>query len=243
MVDYKEIINNGNENEFRELLSKLENNKSIHQVAIYIIKLDKINMMRILLNDCNVDTDWSDMQLMADYSIIEYCANYGTADMLELILDYSNTNLSTYNNIILQDAMNSACQKGNYSLAKIFLMNGFDPNTGQSECLILAIINGNLNIVKMLIEYDANVTCQNNLALYNAIKYRHYDITRLLLQNGADINAVNRRFCSQQDNTVKKYIDLLIENDIDVSSWISYLICNNNLMKNEISTLKKINHK
>lgn len=224
MSAYINLVKNCSENELRDFLSKNQPKSAnisleavMFNVAITIIRYDKINMMKVLLHDYNFDITCRNNYIM------NYCGEYGSVDMLTLLLEYNNISM-TDSNEILQSVMKSAYDKNNYPIVKMLLEYGFDLNTLNYDWFILTITNNNLDIVKLLIEYGVNVTYQDNLALFTAIKYNHYDIIVLLLQNGANVNDINRRFSNQQDNNKIKIIKLLNENNIDIVAYLSILL-------------------
>ena len=77
------------------------------------------------------------------------------------------------------------------------IINNSDINTCDKDgntLLILACMNGNLEIVKYLLENGANPNCVNlrkNTALHYAIANHEYDIADLLIQYGAKDNIEN----------------------------------------------------
>lgn len=232
MITNKEFINNCNENEFCEFLSNAEHSiklpeyssdqdmsfeRIMFDVAVIIVRLNKINMMKILLHDYNFDISHDDNW------IIEYCGECGSVDMMILLLEHNNINMTDSNEILCQ-VMENACEGNNYPIIKMLLEYGFDLNILDYNQFTQIISENNLDIVKLFIEYGINVKYQNNRALYIAIKNKHYDMVILLLQNGADTNDVNLRFSNQQDNETTKFINLLIENNIDIVAWLNILL-------------------
>lgn len=234
METYKQIINDNDENKLRELLSKDMHSNIIYSpencnrtitfnellliITIKIIKDNKINMMEILLYEYNFDLTFN------NNSTLFSCCESGTQDMMKLLLNHSNISLSDSNNKKLQEIMNYLCDLGNTKLIKMLLEYGFDPNANDGEYLIIASDYDCADIVELLIEFGANVAHQDNRALYNAIVNTNYDMVVLLLQNGANMSAINRRLKNKQNDEKKKFINLLIENDIEFPLWVNYIL-------------------
>ncbi len=166
-------------------------------------------MMKILLYDYDFDPRYLN-------NVIFYkCCSDDTIDMLKLLLDHCSINLSDSNNKLLYTIMLHVLENTNSKMVRMLLENGFDPNTNNGECLITVSDYGYVDLVKLFIEFGADVTHQDNQALYMAILNLNMDTVIVLLQNGADMTAINRRFEAHQNNKKKKFINLLIENDID----------------------------
>ena len=120
----------------------------------------------------------------------------------------------------------SALKKGNYDKILYYLDNGLSPSTLDNQNmspLAYGIKSNNKQIIKLLIEYDADVngTFLNNLSpLIYASYLNRFELIQTLLENNADVN--------KQDNLGKtalmvaiekehpKIVKQLIKSDIDV---------------------------
>ena len=77
------------------------------------------------------------------------------------------------------------------------ISNNYDINTcdrNGNTLLILACMNGDFNIVKLLLDNGANPNCANlnkNTPLHYAISHHEYDIADLLIKNGANDDLEN----------------------------------------------------
>ena len=77
------------------------------------------------------------------------------------------------------------------------ISNNYDINTcdrNGNTLLILACMNGDFNIVKLLLDNGANPNCTNlnkNTPLHYAISHQEYDIADLLIKNGANDDLEN----------------------------------------------------
>ncbi len=81
-------------------------------------------------------------------------------------------------------------------ISKYLIKNGADVNISSTNRdnppLLNAIENGHIDIVKLLIENDANINIKDSgdwTPLIMASFYGHLDIIEYLLENGADINS------------------------------------------------------
>lgn len=189
-------------------------------LAKNIIELNKINMMEMLICEFHYDVSYK------NYLIFSSGYLYRNADMMILLLNHSNINLSDSNNKKVYQIMSEACESENSEIVRILLQNGVDPNSHDGKYLITAIDLNDLNIVKLLIESGANVTCNDNEPLYQAIKSMNCNMIRLLLQAGASMDSVNKRFYKKQKTKRKEFIDLLIDNNIALEPWINFLLGN-----------------
>src|SRR5690606_38176768 len=98
--------------------------------------------------------------------------------------------------------------------------------------LTISVINGNLDIMKYLIEKGANInhkTHDGSTVLLNSISNLHHSIDNLsmikyLVENGADINHKNNKGETILNIAIKeKKIDIikcLIENGADILEYI-----------------------
>ena len=140
------------------------------------------------------------------------------------LTDKDKDNISSY--IISTNIIN-----GEYDKVKTFLENGGDVNAHDfsseyydDSLLMVAIRSAKIDIVKLLIEYDVDLNFQDlemNTALHWATYNNLYDIIKLLVDAGADVNLVedydDTPFMTaffninKKDKTIKlKIIDLLI---------------------------------
>lgn len=234
---YYVLIEDGNINELIRLLSE-DREKGIissddqgniitFQTRLFslfkrIVRLNKINMMEILLNEFNFDLSYH------KFFPLIYCSSYGEPNMMNFLIEYSKINCLDSENKIVHEMMTNSCEGGDIEMVKVLLQNGVDPNSHNGKYLIIASKFNYTNIAEILIEYGANVVCRNNEPLFKAITKRNYSMVKLLLQYGANMEAVNRRFAEKQ--YCKKhndFINLLVENDITMIPWINFLMRNN----------------
>lgn len=104
-------------------------------------------------------------------------------------------------NIINSHALIISCKNEFYDNAKLLLDNGANVHayhiySASGFCsdempLHECVENNNLDMIKLLINYGANIHANEESLLYISLGLRHHDITKYLIENGADINARN----------------------------------------------------
>lgn len=80
-----------------------------------------------------------------------------------------------------------ACINGNLDLVKFMVENGADIQENKNYPIQFAIAHRHLEIVKYLIEKGANVLNDDNLALRRASSNGHLEVVKLLIEHGADV--------------------------------------------------------
>ena len=122
-----------------------------------------------------------------------------------------------------------ASSAGNYKIVSVLLENGLSPDC-DGNALASAVINGYFDIVKLLVEFGANININGkNNPLFLSIKYSHDDIILFLLQNGIDVKQFNLMSIEEVTSfdVVKspdEVVKLLVENNIDPTQVIKLLL-------------------
>ena len=88
----------------------------------------------------------------------------------------------------INEALLAAVILEDFKLTKKLLQEG--ANDTNSPLKVAATV-GSLDMVKLLLDYGANVNTNDNTPLIKAVEHKHLDIVKLLLQKGADIHARN----------------------------------------------------
>lgn len=113
----------------------------------------------------------------------------------------------------------AASMMNKYEAAKVLIDNGADL---QDNCLILAVANGNANVVKLFLDKGKNadtIANQNDdRLLHIAIRANYIEVTDILLKNGAnkdiknkdgltpsDLIAQERKILDQLTDLLKQY--------------------------------------
>ncbi len=152
---------------------------------------------------------------MRQNSLIEAVKN-NHIDTVKLLLDLG-LNHTTYQEIVLR----TACTENRIELVEYFLKKGSNPNQFNNAAIKIAVKENNPDIIKLLIEYGADykrfakilledaagmnnlealktlidiglpIDHYNNAALIHAVKKGQPQAIDFLLENGADINAID----------------------------------------------------
>lgn len=114
-------------------------------------------------------------------------------------------------------------------------INYQDPSDFGSSPLITAVLAGQIEVVKFLIDKGADLNIKDAggfTALMYSVIYNQYEIFKVLIDNGADINTTNRvsvsaiYYSMRGDNTRVKFCELLIEKsaNLDIITSVAKLI-------------------
>lgn len=112
-----------------------------------------------------------------DGAPIFHAAELGREEICRLLLRYGAWADDSF-------ALLAAIDNGHRGICELLLRAGADPNGGDCFMLPTAIERGDVDMVRLLIQYG--VWVNNGMALYVAVKHRHQEILRLLIDNGAD---------------------------------------------------------
>ncbi|MCD8024292.1 MAG: ankyrin repeat domain-containing protein [Candidatus Gastranaerophilales bacterium] len=86
-----------------------------------------------------------------------------------------------------------AARRNKTQVVYLLLENGADPNKGFSSPLRCAILEGDYNLAKTLIDHGANINFIDVLTdetiLYTALKKKRYDIARILVEKGVKMDS------------------------------------------------------
>ena len=114
----------------------------------------------------------------------------------------------------------------NYDIIEKLLIAGADPNQKRQtnwNMLVSPILDKNTKLLELLIKYGADVNSKNKsdqTLLW--LDYEHYDVVKVLIDNGIDINHIDGfgnsilfKVINLTDmKTMFQMLDLLIENDV-----------------------------
>ncbi len=159
------------------LLASLAHNSPINSVAIVE-----------LLLDLGADPDKKN-----DIGSVPICvaAQHKNPEFVRLLLDagaYINAIGEHGTNALMQT---TALQEDNIMVQKLLIDRGCDINYQDNEkrtCIWLAAANGLYSFAELLVNAGADLNCKSTdgtSPLKNAQRYMHYDIEKLLINNGA----------------------------------------------------------
>lgn len=155
---------------------------------------------------------------------------YNDAELLEYIFDnHKNITNKVDINLFNRKQMNNILTLNiidhNINLIELLLKNGTDPNEPHdAPPLVLACDIEDINIINLLLENEADINLPDvtgRSPLQFAVFKKNYEITKLLLEKGADYNYVNLYGDNFVPALALKYstndiIDLLLQYDINI---------------------------
>jgi ankyrin repeat protein len=197
----------------------------------YAIMYNKINIVNLLINKgCRLDITDADGR-----TILFIPIRYNYLDILDTLLKFNTGNIGI-NIIDIKDKdgntpLHYTILYNNIEACTILLNNGADINIkdkNNNTALHLAISADNMEIINLLLNTEnqkIDINSQNNMgdtALHHSTNFKFYDISKLLIENGADININNFDeqitpiFHTVKNNDVKIF-ELLLENKVDAN--------------------------
>jgi len=124
---------------------------------------------------------------------LEWASFYGKNDLVKKILS-EPTDFNASNGI----ALTIACKNGHLNIVKFLLVNGADINVANSAPLVEAIENKHSKTVRYLLKYKnsekeraCDIHSEYELPLRTAINSNQYNITKILVDYGANINVLD----------------------------------------------------
>ena len=159
-----------------------------------------------------------------DTPLLILCHKYWSVnlDLLKLLVENgADVNVENKNG---DTPLKELARRGdkNIELIKYLIENGADINASNSSALTEACIDGNLDLVKLLLNYGSKI---NSEALLYACYNCNIELVKLLLENGASINVKNNEgesllfvvMSSSVNKNKLELIKLLVENGADVN--------------------------
>lgn len=125
------------------------------------------------------------------------CIGVSCSELQQALLAGANINAQT--DETQETALTLACCGGFTEVADFLIKAGADIELGASTPLMEAAQEGHLDLVKYLLENNANVhatTQTGDTALTYACENGHTDVADLLLQYGADLVSTTAKFVS-----------------------------------------------
>jgi ankyrin repeat protein len=216
------LVKNNNYEEIKRVFdSLLINQETLNKSLVAAITSNNLELIEFLIANGS-DVEYKNGLPLKTASLKE---NLQTIS----ILIENGANINTNNGFVLR----MACTKNNLEMIKLLLNLGADINVGNLEASLLksplssAAGKGNIEIVKLLLEYKIEIPYLNN-ALSTALFKNNLEIAKLLIENGADINSLNERdepflITAYKKNQFDK-IKFLIQQEADIHVKEDYLI-------------------
>lgn len=197
-----DFLKSNNDAEFITYLSKL----SINDVDVNIkddqgnylvflaVMMNRSKILKMLI-DYGAQIDVLDSE---GYSIMYYPIKFNYLEIIHLLIE-SNKKVVGISLVNIIDARGNvplfyAIRHRNIEILRELLLNGANANYRNNDfvtALQLAVLKKNVDIVKILIKYVKNIDVKNSLgstALHNACNFQLTEITKILMDNGADQN-------------------------------------------------------
>ena len=112
-------------------------------------------------------------------------------------------------------ALIASSENGNLEIVKVLIQSGADIHAQDDKALSLSSLSGHLEIVKYLIENGADI--HRSAALFMSSIRGHLEVVKYLIQNGADIHAYNdEALVISSKNGHLEIVKYLIENGADI---------------------------
>ncbi|KAL6631669.1 ankyrin repeat-containing domain protein [Neocallimastix sp. 'constans'] len=147
-------------------------------------------------------------------------------DLLKILISKNIIkNIKEENN---EQILIKAIISGNENMIYYLIHNGFNINVIDNIIIEKLINNNKINILKLLIPQYVDINNEDkngDTSLIYAIKYQNYEIIKYLMENGADINIVNKKIkiiyplINDNNYHLLKY---LIENNLDINKKDQY---------------------
>ena len=151
---------------------------------------------------------------------LEWTAFHGQIELVKQTIN-AGANIHADNDVALQ----MACENGHLNIVIYLISIGARINAANSSPLLRAIDGKHADIVKYLLEYKINnnricdLHAEHDNALRTAVTNGQYDIVKLLIENGADINVLDQYVLkSAAGYGYYDIVKLLIESGIDASA-------------------------
>lgn len=151
------------------------------------------NLVRQLLRQ-DVDIDgFHNLRAMTALQLA-ICQNHD--EIVRLLLD-NNASIEMAHDLIGLRPLHLACERGSEAIARLLLSHGADVNArcGTNNYTPLHCAVGYGTIVQLLLDYKAQTEiegCQGNTPLFTAAEQGRVGTIQILLNNGANIEAVNK---------------------------------------------------
>jgi len=166
-------FNDGSE-KFKEIISQrlLYNSTYQHSNCLEIIKL--------------LGTNKADMHIQNDIALVK-AAIYNQLDVIKYLRDCGlKVHTEDDNN---DDAFYQAAVNGHWEIVKYFIECKIDitsTDTG-NHALYTAVSNGELDMVKCLVEYGVDIKENGNKLMMTSIQKNHMDVAKYLLRKGVNV--------------------------------------------------------
>lgn len=185
-----------------------------YHAMVNLIECENIEGIACFLEkgfDVNIHAEYCDSLLVIASSYLNY--DHTRLSIIKMLLEYG-ADIHHKKEMPLY----RACYYGNYDIAKYLLENGAIA-TVNPKCIQQPVADGNIELVKLLMEYGADIRYKNDKPLYIACSFRHFDMVEFLISKGADPSSKSRKFllCALGSNN-RRIIEIMRNNGMDIDS-------------------------
>jgi ankyrin repeat protein len=152
-------------------------------VFSWALRKNKAEVAKQILN-LNIKFEFSNGQKISDSW--SQAISKGHSDVLKAIATVENPDLQG----LYEDTFTEASKAQNWAIVRLFSDLVVDKNA-LGSALIAAAKAGEWDMVRLLLNQEANVDTQKELILVEASKAREWETVQLLLSQGADVNTQN----------------------------------------------------
>ncbi|GJQ73216.1 hypothetical protein Trydic_g14809, partial [Trypoxylus dichotomus] len=175
------------------LYAGLHNDTTILHMSV---ATDDVNVTKMLLQGLNrrapdsPSLDAIDSDLPG--SLLDFAIKCGSKNVTKTLLEYYS-DVGVLARTCLGRALGTAVESQQMEFIELLLQHGANPNSndeGSYPIFLTAISTGNENIVRMLLNHNADVNAiyEHRTPLIGAVQESTRAIVELLLRNGADVN-------------------------------------------------------
>jgi len=121
-----------------------------------------------------------------------------------------------------------ASENGQLELVKLLIDAGADVTADNNYAIIWASYKGHLEVVKLLIDAGADVTADDNKAIRWVSQKGHLEIVKLLIDNGADVTAYDNYAIILASEKGHTEVVKLLIDSVADDKKLSFVTANNN---------------
>jgi len=169
--------------------------------------------------DAIISKDSDTIKYLVDNNLIQ--TDNISENILRTLIEVGNLEIVKLLFNILSEEMKDFCFVPSIYRHKINIFNFLVEKGGniknRNDLFLLACYNGNFEIVKILVENNADVRYKDNQAVISVIERDCFDIATFLIENNADVFAQNNRALLGYPNPNISRIEFLVKYGADVT--------------------------
>jgi ankyrin repeat protein len=123
---------------------------------------------------------------------------------------------------ISDKALMNACINGQFDIVKLLIANGANVSSQRNNAIKLVSRKGYTNIIKILLENGADIHVDNEEPLRMSLFKSHYETSIELLENGADILLINKSLVVEALSNSSKFVDYFLNKNYDTNFDLNF---------------------